>query len=142
MASVKVNMPSAFMEQISKMSDKVDAAIPMALEEGGKIARDKMHGNLASVIGRNTKWPSRSTGKLLGALGLSPVKRNDEGNYDVKVGFSEGRPGKSNAMLANILEYGKSGQPPKPFLKPTKTAVRQQCLDRMKAVLEQELKTR
>ena len=26
----------------------------------------------------------------------------------------------SNAMLANVLEYGKHGQPPKPFLKQTK----------------------
>lgn len=130
------------MDRISKLSDKVDKAIPKALEEGGKIAASKMHSNLASVIGKNTKRPSKSTGKLLSSLGLSPAKRNDAGNYDIKVGFSEGRPGKSNAMLANILEYGKSGQPPKPFLKPTKTSVRQPCIDRMKAVLEQELKSK
>ena len=142
MPSAKVKMPDEFMERLSKLSDKLDTAIPKALEEGGKIAVSKMHGNLASVIGKGTKYPSQSTGKLLGALGLSPAKRNDAGNYDVKVGFSEGRPGKSNAMLANMLEYGKSGQPPKPFLKSTKRAAQQPCLDRMKAVMEQELKSK
>ncbi len=46
-----------------------------------------------------------------------------EGNHNIKVGFAEPRSGGgSNAKLANILEYGKHGQPAKPFLKPAKSA--------------------
>lgn len=139
MARVTIYPGKDFLKKLEQMQGDIDRAIPTALEAGGKIVLRQMHGKLASVVGKNTKHPSKSTGKLLSALGLSPVKVNDTGNYDVKVGFSDGRTGKSNAMLANILEYGKSGQPPKPFLAPTKSQAKQPCLDAMEAALKREL---
>jgi HK97 gp10 family phage protein len=131
-------MPTEFMDQLTKAAEKTDTAIPKALEAGGKVVFDTMKANLRSAIGRDTKYPSRSTGKLLAALGVSPVKLNDEGNYDVKVGFSEDRE-VSNAKLANILEYGKHGQPPKPILKPTRRSSRKPCIEAMQAALKEEL---
>jgi hypothetical protein len=47
--------------------------------------------------------------------------------------------GSSNAKLANIIEYGKHGQPAKPFLKPAKTASRQECIDAMTKALDGEV---
>ena len=100
----------------------------------------RVKSNLSSVIGRGTKFKSRATGELEGALGLSPSKLNREGNHDIKVGFAEPRSdGGSNAKLANILEYGKHGQPAKPFLKPAKTASRQECIDAMTKALDEEV---
>jgi len=131
-------MPTEFMDQLAKAAEKTDTAIPKALEAGGKVVFETMKANLRSAIGRDTKYPSRSTGKLLAALGVSPVKLNDEGNYDVKVGFSEDRE-VSNAKLANILEYGKHGQPPKPILKPTRRSSRKPCIEAMQAALKEEL---
>ncbi len=138
MAKVTIKMPTEFMDQLTKAAEKTDTAIPKALEAGGKVVFDTMKANLRSAIGRDTKYPSRSTGKLLAALGVSPVKLNDEGNYDVKVGFSEDRE-VSNAKLANILEYGKHGQPPKPILKPTRRSSRKPCIEAMQAALKEEL---
>ncbi len=138
MAKVSIQLPTAFMDQLTKISAKTDIAIPKALEAGGKVVFEKMKSNLSSAIGRNTKYQSRSTGRLLTALGVSPVKVNDEGNFDVKVGFSEGRS-VSNAMLANILEYGKHNQPPKPILKPTRASSRKPCIEAMQNVLKGEL---
>ena len=140
MAKISIRMPTAFMDQLAKASEKTDTAIPKALEAGGKVVFEKMKSNLSSAIGRNTKNKSRSTGKLLAALGVSPVKVNDGGNYDVKVGFAEGRGDANNAMLANLLEYGKSGQPPKPFLKQTKSSSKAPCIEAMQTVLKEELK--
>ena len=140
MAKITIRMPTAFMDQLAKASEKTDTAIPKALEAGGKVVFEKMKSNLSSAIGRNTNNKSRSTGKLLAALGVSPVKVNDGGNYDVKVGFAEGRGDANNAMLANLLEYGKSGQPPKPFLKRTKSASQTPCIEAMQTVLKEELK--
>ena len=139
MAKVKIEMPSGFMDQIAGMGNALDAAIPRALAAGGKVVLDKMKSNLRSAIGRGTKIKSRSTGKLLAALGVSPVKVNDGGVYDVKVGFNENRGNVSNAMLANLLEYGKHGQPPKPFLKQTKSSSRNPCIEAMQSVLKEEL---
>ena len=36
-------------------------------------------------------------------------------------------------------EYGKSGHPPKPFLKPARTASRTPCIEAMKRTLDQEV---
>lgn len=138
MAKVMIKMPTQFMDQLTKAAEKTDTAIPKALEAGGKVVFETMKANLRSAIGRDTKYPSRSTGKLMAALGVSPVKLNDEGNYDVKVGFSEDRE-VSNAKLANILEYGKHGQPPKPILKPTRRSSRKPCIEAMQAALKEEL---
>ena len=139
MARVTIKMPTTLMDQLAKAAEKTDAAIPKALEAGGKVVYEKMQANLHAAIGRGTKYKSRSTGKLLGALGVSPVKVNDEGNYDVKVGFSEGRGDANNAMLANLIEYGKHGQPPKPFLKRTKSSSQAPCIEAMQSVLKEEL---
>ena len=42
-------------------------------------------------------------------------------------------------MLANILEYGKVGQPPKPFMKPTKSKSKKPALEKIKSTLEEEI---
>ena len=139
MARVTIEMPTTLMDQLASTAEKTDSAIPKALEAGGKVVFERMQANLRSAIGRNTKHKSRSTGKLLSALGVSPVKVNDGGVYDVKVGFDENRGNASNAMLANLLEYGKHGQPPKPFLKQTKSSSRNPCIEAMKSVLKEEL---
>ena len=139
MAKVKIEMPSGFIDQIAGMGNALDAAIPKALAAGGKVVMEKMKSNLQVIIGRETKMKSRSTGKLAASLGVSPAKLDRDGNIDVKVGFSEGRGEVSNAMLANVLEYGKHGQPPKPFLKQTKSSSRKPCIEAMQTALKEEL---
>ena len=139
MAKVKIEMPDEFLNQIAGMGNVLDAAIPKALEAGGKVVLDKMKSNLRAAIGRGTKVKSRSTGKLAASLGVSPAKLDREGNFDVKIGFSENRGAVSNAMLANLLEFGKHGQLPKPFLKQTKSSSRKPCIEAMQAALKGEL---
>lgn len=140
MGKVQVKMPEDFLLRLSRLGDKTDEIIPKVLEAGGEVVEQKVRANLSAVIGRDTKEESRSTGELLSALGISPAKIDREGNYNVKVGFSEPRrDGRSNAMIANVLEYGKSGQPAKPFLKPARTAARAPCIEAMKAAFEREV---
>lgn len=141
MAKVSFTMPDDFLRKVSALGEKTDEIIPRVLEAGGEVALEKVRDNLESVIGRDTKFPSRSTGELASALGLSPARMDKNGNFNVKVGFSEPRPdGESNAKIANILEYGKHGQPPKPFLKPAKTQARKPGIEAMKEKLEEEIK--
>lgn len=139
MAKVKIEMPDEFLNQIADMGNALDTAVPKALAAGGKVVMEKMKSNLRAAIGLGTKYKSRSTGKLAASLGVSPAKLDREGNLDVKIGFSEGRGDVSNAMLANLLEYGKHGQPPKPFLKQTKSSSRKPCIEAMQASLKKEL---
>lgn len=140
MAKVQVKIPEEFLLRLSRLGDKTDEIIPKVLEAGGEVVEQKVRANLSAVIGRDTKEESRSTGELLSALGVTPAKIDRDGNYNVKVGFSEPRPdGRSNAMIANVLEYGKSGQPTKPFMKPARSAARAPCIEAMKAAFEREV---
>ena len=140
MAKVDVKMPEDFLMKVSRLADKTDEIVPRVLEAGGEVVLNKTKANLQSVIGSGTKYDSRSTGELAAALGLSPALQDKNGNHNVKVGFSEPRrDGGSNAKLANIIEYGKSGQPAKPFLKPAKSSSRKACIETMKAKLDEEV---
>lgn len=140
MARVDVKMPDEFLERMSRLGSNFDAIAETVLEAGGEVVLEKTKSNLSSVIGSGTKYDSRSTGELESSLGLTGVKMDRNGNFNIKVGFSEPRSdGGNNAQLANIIEYGKSGQPAKPFLKPAKSASKKQCIEAMKQAFETEV---
>lgn len=141
MAKATMLMPDEFLERLSKLGDKTDEITKEVLKEGGKVALDKVRGSLKSVIGHDLKDESRSTGQLESALGVSPPKLDRNGNYNVKVGFAENRTdGEINAKLANIIEYGKHGQPAKPFLARAKRGLKKPCEAAMKEKFEEEIK--
>ncbi len=140
MAEVTVKLPNEYLRKLSRMGKQTDAICEKMLKAGGKVVENKMRDNLRAVIGWDTQEPSRSTGELLESLGTTEVKQDFDGILNVKVGFSEPRSdGESNAKIANIIEYGKHGQPPKPFLKPAQTATRTACADAMRQVFEEEV---
>ena len=140
MAKVDFKMPEEFLLKVSRLAEKTDEIIPKVLEAGAEVVYDKVKSNLSSVVGKNTKVKSRSTGELESALGVSPAKQDRDGNFNVKIGFAEPRSdGGSNAKLANILEYGRHGQPPKPFLKPAKSRSKGACIEAMTSKLESEI---
>ncbi len=122
------------MAKLSRLEERTDDIIPKVLKAGGEVVLDRVRSNLSAVLS------GESTGELESALGLSPTKLDKNGNFNVKVGFGEPRrDGSSNAMIANIIEYGKHGQPPKPFLKPAKSASRTPAIEAMKRKLEEEM---
>lgn len=140
MAKATFKMPEDFLLKLSRLQDRTDDIIPRVLKAGGEVVEAKIKNNLQSVIGKGTKEESRSTGELVSALGVSSAKQDRDGNFNVKVGFSESRPdGKSNAMIAGVLEYGKHGQSPKPFLKPAKSASKKACVEAMVSAFEKEV---
>lgn len=142
MARCDFNMPEDFLLKVSRLAEKTDEIVPKLLEVGAEVVLTKVKSNLQSVVGNNTKVESRSTGQLISALGVTPAKQDDNGNFNVKIGFDEPRnTGESNAKIANILEYGKNGQPPKPFLKPAKTQSKKSCIEAMKNKLESEIES-
>ena len=134
MAKATWKMPEDFLMKVSRLADKTDEILPKVLEAGAEVVEDKVRSNLQAVIGSGTKYESRST------LGTSPALQDKNGDFNVKVGFSEPRSdGDSNAKIATILEYGKSGQPAKPFLKPAQSSSRNACISTMKAMLDEEV---
>ena len=138
MAKCEVALPEEFLLKLSKLGPETDEIAQKALQAGGKVVLEKVRDNLAEVVGKGEH--SRSTGELQASLGLTPVKVDRNGNSNIKVGFAEPRSdGDSNAKIANILEYGRHGQPARPFLKPAKKASEDECKQRMIATLEEEI---
>lgn len=134
-------MPDDFLLKISKLGSDFDPVAEKVLKAGGEVVFKRTKSNLSAVIGKGTKHESRSTGELEKALGVTSVRLDRSGNHNIKIGFSEPRSdGESNAKLANILEYGKHGQPAKPFLKPAKSASKSECISVMKSTFEEEVK--
>ena len=141
MAKVDIKMPDEFLLKVSKLGSDFDPVAEKVLKAGGEVVFKRTKSNLSAVIGKGTKHESRSTGELEKALGVTSVRLDRNGNHNIKIGFSEPRSeGESNAKLANILEYGKHGQPAKPFLKPAKSASKSECISVMKSTFEEEVK--
>ena len=140
MAKVQAKLPEEFLQKLSRLGDRTDEISGRVLEAGGEVVLSKVKSNLSSVVGQGTEYESRSTGELERSIGLSPVKLDRNGNYNIKIGFSEPRSdGGSNAKIANIIEYGKHGQPAKPFLKPATTATKSACIEKMKQKFQEEV---
>ena len=140
MAKAYVKLPDDLIERISKLGNKTDEICEKMLNAGGEVVLEKVKNNLSSVIGNGTKYKSRSTGELEKSLGLSKVRLDRNGNYNIKIGFAESRrDGSSNAKIANTIEYGKSGQVAKPFMKPVKSSSKSKCIEVMKATFDKEV---
>jgi HK97 gp10 family phage protein len=122
------------------LGEKTDEIVPRVLQAGAEVVEAKVRSSLQSAIGSNTQEESRSTGELLSALGSSPVKVNRDGDFDTKIGFREPRSdGGSNALVANILEHGRSNQPARPFLKPAVSASKKDAIAAMTQKMDEEI---
>ena len=131
--SVVIQFDDDFSKKLAALGSHTDEILEKAMAAGAEAALPIVRAELQGAIGGDTKEPSRSTGELVDSLGISPVMVNNNGITNVKIGFSEPRRHQyaakkkrsyytvTNAMIANVLEYGKSGQPPRPWLKRAKT---------------------
>lgn len=136
MARVQIKLPNDFIDALDSASNILDNSAEQVLKAGANIVEPRMRSNLFAAIGSNTKQPSRSTGQLLAALGTTSVKVNSRGDHNVKVGFAENRSdGRSHALIANVLEHGRSNQPARPFLAPTRSQTRRAAITAMKQTL-------
>jgi len=141
LARASFKMPDEFLEKLSRLNNKFDEIVPKVLEEGAEPVVEKAKSNLSLRIGQNTKEPSTSTGDLLESLETTKPVQDNDGNWKLRVGIptTKDRKGVSNALKAAVIEYGKSGQPPKPWLKPTKSASKKACIEAMKKALDKEI---
>lgn len=151
MAKCEITLPEELQKKLDRLGRQTDEITAKALEAGAEATLPHLRSGLKDVIGKDTKYESRSTGELIRSLGISPVMVDREGSPNIKVGFNEPRrvqraaKGKrsyytaTNAMLANVLEYGKHGQPPKPFLKQAKNRSRKAAAAAMQRAFDEEV---
>lgn len=152
MAKCGFNMPDDFLKEISKLDKNIDKVTEKMLKAGGQVVLKETKKDFVDVVGKNTKYGSRSTGEMAKALGVSHVDVDKNGVSNVKVGFDEPRKNQydakgkrtyyeiTNAMIANVIENGKHGQPAKPFLRIAKRRSKKPCIEAMQKVFDEEIK--
>ena len=129
MAKMTVKPPDALIEQLQRLGDQTDRIVSSSLKAAAEPIKRSMQQNCDRVVGRPLivrsprrlyNYGVRSTGGLRRAIGISPVKVNRKGDYDVKVGFAGEVPGTkiTYGRLAGLIENGcrKRNQPPRPFV--------------------------
>ena len=118
MGKMELDMSKTFFD-INKLGNDGELSKKM-LDESAPYVRDVLRRNLEKVIGKNLKGKSRSTGELLSSLGISKIKKDRNGYWNIKIGFAgTDSRGVSNGLKAGVLEYGKSNQEKRPFAAPT-----------------------
>lgn len=143
-----IRFPENFLMKISKLGDRTDEIVKETLKVGSDIMYKSVKSHLQTVIGKDLKQKKRSTGELVSSLGVTPNDLDDNWFRNVKIGFNkprlhqyEAKGAQSyyeiiNSMIANVLEFGKHGQPSKPFLKPTRNKSRKACVQAMEKTIE------
>lgn len=149
--SAVIRFDNDFSKKLASLGAHSDEILEKAMAAGAEAALPIVRAELQGTIGGDTKEPSRSTGELVGSLGISPVMVDSKGITNVKIGFSEPRRHQyvakkkrsyytvTNAMIANVLEYGKSGQPPRPWLKRAKTKAAKVFRAKAQEIIDKEV---
>jgi len=140
MAKVSYKLPDDMLERMSKLGDNFDSVMKSVLEEGAKPLYDTAKSNLADSIGKDTKQDSISKGDLLKSIRITRPYLDKDENWGIKVGC-EGmdRKGVSNALKAAVLEHGKSDQIARPWLKPSGSKAKKECIERMMNTFDSEV---
>ena len=116
--------------KLSKLGTASEEIAKKAIYEGAKIVADEI----------KARTP-RDSGDLADSLGITPISRDNDGNWTAKVGFdgydSRGVP---NQLKARVIESGKSGQQKKPFVRPAVNKTRKQVVKKMEEVIDEEIK--
>ncbi len=149
--SVVIQFDDDFSKKLAALGSHTDEILGKAMTAGAEAALPIVRAELQGAIGGDTKVQSRSTGELVDSLGISPVMVDNKGVTNVKIGFSEPRRHQyaakkkrsyytvTNAMIANVLEYGKSGQPPRPWLKRAKTQATKVFRAKAQEIIDKEV---
>ena len=149
--SAVIRFDNDFSKKLEALGAHSDEILEKAMAAGAEAALPTVRECLQSVIGRGNKYPDRSTGEMVNSLGTSPVKVDSKGVVNVKIGFNEPRKrqytskktGKrtetTNGLIANVLENGKHGQPPRPWLKRAKTQATKVFRAKAQEIIDKEV---
>ena len=120
--------------KLSKLATNSEEIAKKAIYEGVTIVADEIKKNLQGVLS------DEATGDLVESFGVTPIEKDDNGNWNAKVGFDGyDRDGTPNQLKARVIESGKSGQPKKPFVRPAVNKTRKQVVKKMEEVIDDEI---
>ena len=120
--------------KLSQWVAQSDEISKKAIYAGADILADKIKSNLEGVLS------GEATGELVASFGVTPITKDNEGNWNAKVGFDGyDSHGVANQLKARVLESGRSGQTKRPFVRPAVNATKKQVVEKMGQIIEEEI---
>lgn len=150
MATITFKKGDEYALKLSRLETNAGEIAKKAIYEGAKIVADKIRANLEAniadpeYVGKDgnvlfKNQYNEPSGDLVKSFGITPIKRDRNGNWTAKIGFdgydSKGVP---NQLKARVMESGSSTIKKRPFVRPAVNATKGAALDAMRKVIDEE----
>jgi len=121
--------------KLSRLATGSEKIAKKAIYEAAGIVADQIKKNLEGVLS------DEATGELAASFGITPIKRDSDGNWNAKIGF-DGYDSRDvpNQLKARVLESGSSRQKKRPFVRPALRATKKRAIAKMAEVIDEEIK--
>lgn len=136
-------------KQLEAIGDDVTPIFAEAVFDGAGIVADEIKARLEQNLnsprsvsrhgGKFDRKTTEPTGDLLASFGVAPIKRDENGNVNTKVGFhGYDRKGVANQLKARAMESGTSKLRKRPFVRPALN----KCRKRVQVAMGDRIKMR
>lgn len=121
--------------KLSKMDFNAEEIAKKAIYGAVEIVANKIKSNLEGILSEG------ATGELVASFGVAPIDKDNQGNWNAKIGFDGyDSHGVANQLKARVLESGTSTKKKKPFVRPALNATKKQAQARMAEIIDEEYK--
>lgn len=135
MARMTFQASEDYASRLSKLAAHTDGIAKKAIFRGADILADEIRANLHGILSPD------ATGDLENALGITPIERDAQGNWNAKIGFDGyDRNGTPNQLKARVLESGTTKHKKHGFVRKAVNAKKQAAIAEMGKVIETEIK--
>lgn len=148
MAQSKAVLPTEVIKQLETLEREADSIIDKMLDAGVQAVRPDVETKLKSaitgeyatgeleksIVVKRKKYKNGDAAKVICFRGNSRVQRAKNGRI-----YKRKTPARLNEIAA-VLEYGKSDQPPRPFLRPAFIEKNEAIVQAMEEVFDRETK--
>lgn len=149
-------------EDFGKMLERLEkmpqSSLDTAIQAGADVVADQIRSNLSAI---NTEpfrhlkegevfngLPKEKKQDLLDSFGLAPIQTDKNGFRHTKAGFDgygsnptkKYPKGLPNQLLARVVESGSSVRVKKPFVRPAVNATKNEAVEKMGTVMDEEIK--
>ncbi len=119
--------------KLSRLLTNQQEIAEKAIYAATNIVANQMRKNLEGVLS------SEATGELIDSFGVTPIEKDRDGDWNVKIGFdgydSKGVP---NQLKARVLDSGSSKQKKTGFARKAVSATKREAKEKMAEIINQE----
>ena len=161
MATIRFSKLRDYEIKLGQLGDASRDICGKAIHEGAKIIADEVKNNLNSLNvttdvlamlkakkGEPTYITQRAKEGLIESFGVTPMQRDRDGIYNVKLGFDgynqvktkKWPKGQPNQLIARACESGSSAMIKQPFFREAVQKTKKKAESRMAEVLDEKIK--